>query len=89
MADLFGQGGFGLRMDWGPVGARAARADVSVVVDVLSFSTSVCIAVERGMRVYPYRWMGARAAEFAREHDAVLAVGRLVPVLAGGSFGPA
>lgn len=75
MADLYGQGDFRLRMDWGPVGAHAARADVSVVVDVLSFSTSVCIAVERGMRVYPYRWKGEQAETFACENDAVLAVG--------------
>ncbi|MQW74587.1 2-phosphosulfolactate phosphatase [Nocardioides sp. dk4132] len=88
MADLFGQGSFGLRMDWGPVGARAARADVSVVVDVLSFSTSVCIAVERGMRVYPYRWKDAEAAEFARENAAVLAVGRLEATKEGGIPAP-
>lgn len=41
MADLFGQGDFHVRLDWGPVGAQATRADVTVVVDVLSFSTSV------------------------------------------------
>jgi 2-phosphosulfolactate phosphatase len=44
---------------------------------VLSFSTSVTIAVERGMRVYPYRWKGPKAKAFAAQHDAVLAVGRL------------
>lgn len=77
MADLFGQGDFDVRLEWGPVGARATQADVSVIVDVLSFSTSVTVAVERGMRVFPYRWRGAHAAEFAAQHDAVLAVGRL------------
>lgn len=77
MADLFGQGDYGVRLDWGPVGARATPADVSVIVDVLSFSTSVTVAVERGMRVFPYRWKGVRAEEFAAQHDAVLAVGRL------------
>ncbi|MGH3505050.1 MAG: 2-phosphosulfolactate phosphatase, partial [Nocardioidaceae bacterium] len=77
MADLFGQGDFDVRLDWGPVGAQVTQADISVVVDVLSFSTSVCVAVERGMRVYPYRWGGADAHAFATEHDAVLAVGRL------------
>ncbi|MDP9822983.1 hypothetical protein [Nocardioides massiliensis] len=55
MADLFGQGEFGVRLDWGPTGAQATRADVAVVVDVLSFSTPVTVAVERGMRVFPYR----------------------------------
>lgn len=77
MADLFGQGDFAVRLDWGPAGARATRPDVAVVVDVLSFSTAVTVAVERGMQVYPYRWKGPRAAEFARENDAVVAVGRL------------
>lgn len=77
MADLFGQADFDVRLDWGPIGAAATQPDVAVVVDVLSFSTSVTVAVERGMRVFPYRWNGARAAEFAATHDAVLAVGRL------------
>ena len=36
MADLFGQDDFGVRLDWGPVGARATQADVSVIVDVLA-----------------------------------------------------
>lgn len=77
MADVFGQDGFDVRFEWGPTGAREVAADVSVIVDVLSLSTSVTIAVERGMRVFPYRWKDASAAEFAAAHDAVLAVGRL------------
>ncbi|QGN33236.1 2-phosphosulfolactate phosphatase [Microlunatus sp. Gsoil 973] len=77
MADLFGQRDFTVRFDWGPVGAEAMAADVAVVVDVLSFSTSVTIAVERGMRVFPYPWRGPRAEAFAAEHGAVLAMGRL------------
>jgi 2-phosphosulfolactate phosphatase len=77
VADLFGQGDFAVRLDWGPVGAAVTQADVAVVVDVLSFSTSTTVAVERGMRVFPYRWKGPRAAEFAASRDAVLAVGRL------------
>lgn len=83
VADLFGQRTYAVRLDWGPVGARVAAADVTVIVDVLSFSTSVCVAIERGMRVYPYRWNGARAEAFARERDAVLAVGRLEAIKPG------
>lgn len=76
MADLFGQGDFGVRLDWGVAGAGATQADVAVVVDVLSFSTAVTVAVERGMRLFPYRWAGEQARQFAAAQDAVLAVGR-------------
>lgn len=44
---------------------------------MLSFSTSVCIAVERGMQVYPSPWKGTQAEAFAQQHGATLAVGRL------------
>lgn len=77
VSDLYGQGSYLVRLDWGAVGAQACLADVCVVVDVLSFSTSVTIAVERGMQVLPFPSKDARAADFARENDAVLAVGRL------------
>lgn len=83
--DAIGQRGHAVCLDWGPVGAGAVAAAVSVIVDVLSFSTSVCVAVERGMDVYPYPWKGPRAEMFAREHDAVLAVGRREAMLADAS----
>ncbi len=77
MASFFGQGDFGTRFDWGLAGATVTQPDIAVVVDVLSFSTSVTVAVERGMQVLPLSWRGQRAAEFAATHDASLAVGRL------------
>ncbi|WP_084143096.1 2-phosphosulfolactate phosphatase [Amycolatopsis taiwanensis] len=46
------------------------------VVDVLSFTTTLTVAVERGIEVFPYRWKDESAARFAQQHDAVLAVGR-------------
>lgn len=88
MSDLYGQGSYLVRLDWGAVGARACLADVCVVVDVLSFSTSVTIAVERGMQVLPFPWKDARAADFARENDAVLAVGRLEATKDGAVVAP-
>ena len=68
-----------IRFDWGPTGAAAiaAGADVAVVVDVLSFTTTLCVAVERGMTVLPYLWKDERAASYAAERNATLAVGRL------------
>jgi 2-phosphosulfolactate phosphatase len=67
-----------VRMDWGLAGAEAVAADaaIAVVVDVLSFTTTLTVAVDAGAEVYPFRWKEAAAREFAREHDAVLAVGR-------------
>jgi 2-phosphosulfolactate phosphatase len=47
-----------------------------VVVDVLSFTTSLSVATDRGTTVYPYAFGEESAAEHARRHDATLAVGR-------------
>lgn len=66
-----------VRMEWGPTGAAAVAADLTVVVDVLSFTTTLGIAVERGITVLPFRWKDERAGEHAAARDAVLAVGRL------------
>ena len=74
---LFGQDAYSVRLDWGPTGAAAVCTDVVMVVDVLSFSTTVTVAVERGMRVFPFAWNDARAKDLATAQDAVVAVGRL------------
>ncbi|MFH8725014.1 2-phosphosulfolactate phosphatase [Streptomyces termitum] len=68
----------GVSFGWGPAEARALAPGAAcvVVVDVLSFTTAVGVAVERGTAVYPYRWRDGTAAAYARERDAVLAVGR-------------
>jgi 2-phosphosulfolactate phosphatase len=68
-----------VRFDWGPTGAAAIAdgADVAVVIDVLSFTTTLTVALGRGITVLPYRWKDDRAAAYAEERDAVLAVGRL------------
>lgn len=87
MDGLFSQDGYTLCFDWGLSGAERTHADLAVVVDVLSFSTAVSIAVDRGMAVYPYRWADESADAFARERDAVLAVGRL-EALRSGNVGP-
>lgn len=66
-----------MRCEWGPVGAaRVGDAAAVVVVDVLSFTTSVSVLVERGTAVYPCAWRDVRAGAMAEQHEAVLAVGR-------------
>ena len=49
------QDDYAIRFEWGAVGARhlANLGDVVIVVDVLSFSTTVSVAMDRGMRVFP------------------------------------
>lgn len=72
------QAGCDARFEWGAAGVRrlAPVCAVIVIVDVLSFTTCVDVAVGRGATVFPYRWRDATAEAFAREHDALLAVGR-------------
>lgn len=65
-----------VRFEWGPSGAVALAADVTVVVDVLSFTTTLSVAVDRGVEVFPFRWKDVRATTYAMTRDAVLAVGR-------------
>jgi phosphosulfolactate phosphohydrolase-like enzyme len=64
-------------MEWGELGAAAIcpAADYAVIVDILSFTTALS-AIDAGAEVFPYRWRDESAPEFARRHDAVLAVGR-------------
>jgi 2-phosphosulfolactate phosphatase len=70
------QSGHRVRFEWGEVGSRVVKADVAVVVDVLSFTTSLTVAVERGIEVFPFQWRDSRATEHALRHGASLAVGR-------------
>ncbi|WP_067807229.1 2-phosphosulfolactate phosphatase [Nocardia beijingensis] len=68
----------GVRLEWGSAGAAALGPECAcvVVVDVLSFTTSVSVAVEAGTRVLPYPSREGGAAQFAARHGAELAVGR-------------
>ena len=67
-----------VRLEWGPTGAAALapECDVAVVVDVLTFSTTVSVAADRGVAVRPYRWADATAESEARRLRATLAVAR-------------
>lgn len=84
------QAGTGVRFEWGLVEAdRLVReAACLVVVDVLSFTTAVSVAVETGTRVLPFPWpqrpttaseqaaFEKAAAAYARQSGARLAVDR-------------
>jgi 2-phosphosulfolactate phosphatase len=76
MTTAFGQRQYQVRFDWGIAGAAAIAtdADVVVVVDVLSFSTTVEIAVTHGVEILPCAPADAR--QVADEHGAVVAGAR-------------
>lgn len=69
-------------LEWGLVGA--GDPDCAVVVDVLSFTTTVSVALDHGAEVLPLPWQHESAAAFAREQRATLALGRRAAVAGGG-----
>jgi 2-phosphosulfolactate phosphatase len=64
-----------VRLEWGLSGLAAITQDdpTVIVVDVLSFSTAVSVALSKGAAVLPYPWTDERAPEYARRHGAMLA----------------
>lgn len=74
-ADYLTQSKFELRCAWGLHGmmALAPFSDAVVIVDVLSFSTSVDIALSRGAKVYPFSGPYDDAQSYAQSLGAVLA----------------
>ncbi|HEU0165337.1 MAG TPA: 2-phosphosulfolactate phosphatase [Thermomicrobiales bacterium] len=76
--DAHRQFAYRLRFDWGLRGAQAIApdADIAIVVDVLSFTTTLSVALDEGIVVLPYQWKDESAARYAREHKATLAVSR-------------
>jgi 2-phosphosulfolactate phosphatase len=71
----FDQAEFDIRCEWGLNGVNhlAPTSDAVIIVDVMSFSTAVVVAVARGAIVYPYRGSRDLVGEFARSVDAELA----------------
>ena len=72
---FYDQSTYPLRFEWGEAAIRylAPPCRAVVIVDVLSFSTAVDVALGRGASVLPYRWKDDSAARFAAEQEAVLA----------------
>ena len=54
----FSQNKYEIRLEWGlsAIEHLAREVDCAVIVDVMSFSTCVSLAVDRGARIYPYPW---------------------------------
>ena len=77
-APWFEQRPFSLKLGWGPNGLRrlAPGTTTVVIVDVLSFSTSVDVALGRGAVVLPYRWHDGTEHAYAAEQRAVVAARR-------------
>ena len=71
----------GLNCEWGLQGLAklAPLSDAVVIVDVLSFSTAVDVAVANGASVLPYPWGDASAEAFAASKGALLASVRSAP----------
>lgn len=87
--DVFGQTSYRVRFEWGAEGVRAIAplSQVVVIVDVLSFTTCVDVAVARDVVVFPYRYRDDSAIQFAQSVGAVLAGKRgEVPSLSPGSL---
>lgn len=78
MPDFRDQSVFDLRCEWGEHGLAtlAPAAQLVVIIDLLSYSTTVDIALDRGAEVYPHPWKDASADARARELGATLATGR-------------
>ncbi|WP_315788964.1 2-phosphosulfolactate phosphatase [Fischerella sp. JS2] len=75
---IFNQSEFDLRCEWGDHGVTqlAPISDVVVIVDVLSFSTSVEIATNNGAIIFPYDWKDESALDYAKSLQAQLASDR-------------
>ncbi|MBL7670307.1 MAG: 2-phosphosulfolactate phosphatase [Bdellovibrionaceae bacterium] len=72
---FYDQSEFDIKCEWGIKGVEALApiSDAIVIVDVLSFSTSIDIATDRGAFVFPYQWKNESAIEYARSIGAELA----------------
>jgi len=72
---IFNQEAFNIRCEWGEHGIDelAPISDAVIIVDVMSFSTCVSVAVSRGVVVFPYARRDAGAHEYASSLDAELA----------------
>lgn len=57
---MFNQSSYDCRFDWGMTGTKnaAERGDITIIVDVLSFSSTAVTAVNYGAYIFPYASYG-------------------------------
>jgi 2-phosphosulfolactate phosphatase len=72
---VYRQTAFEIRFEWGEQGVSqlAPISDAVIIVDVMSFSSAVSIAIAHNARVYPYRYKDHSAAAYAESVGAILA----------------
>jgi 2-phosphosulfolactate phosphatase len=72
---IFDQAEYQIRCEWGERGVLtlAPISDVVIIIDVLSFTTSLDIAVSQGAVAYPYRHGDASAYTYAESVHAEVA----------------
>lgn len=72
---IYNQSEFDIKCEWGNNGIKELSpvSDVIIIVDVLSFSTCVDIAVSQSAVVYPYKYKDDSAIEYAKLLGAELA----------------
>lgn len=75
---IFNQSEFDLRCEWGHQGViqLAPISDVVIIVDILSFSTAVEIATNKGAIIFPYQWKDSSDLDYAKSIKAELATNR-------------
>lgn len=76
MTPFTDQAAYDVRLEWGAAGLKALAAagvDVVVIIDVLSFTNCVAVAVDRGASVLPYPSAAEGAAAYTSAHNAELA----------------
>lgn len=84
---FFDQLPYEIKLDWGQRGARAAaeRGDIVIIVDVLSFSSTVVTAVQHKANIYPYPPpINESAKAYAKDVGAEIVWGRAEAVRLGG-----
>ncbi|SQJ11481.1 Probable 2-phosphosulfolactate phosphatase [Serratia rubidaea] len=71
----YAQERFSVRLEWGieAVEQLGQTADCIIIVDVMSFSTCISLAVDNGARVYPYPWKDESAIAYGNEKGAIVA----------------